>query len=100
MGKKHKTRLERVERTPESERDVNPALFDKSDADLRSIMLAMGACRHCAADAVAMLRAPPVMPPEPIRTPEGYYAGEPIGFRVCSQKCADAIMAALTMQHN
>ena len=100
MGKKHKTRLQRVERTPESERDVNPSIYLKSDADLKSLFLAMGACRYCATDAVAMLRAPSVMPKTPIRTPEGYYAAEPIGFRICSQKCADAIMAALTMQQH
>jgi hypothetical protein len=93
-------KLQQVERTPESEKDVNPSLLNKTDADIKSLMYAFGVCRRCADHAVAMLRALPIKPPEPIRTPEGFYAAEPIGFRVCSQACSDALMAVLTMQQH
>jgi hypothetical protein len=95
---KNKPQLFPVERTPESEKDVT--VFHKSDADIRVLMGALGVCQRCADHAIAMLRAPAVEPATPIRTPEGFYCGEPIGFEVCSKICADGIMAALTMQQH
>jgi hypothetical protein len=97
---KNKTQLFRVERTPESEKDVNPSIRNKTDADIKSLFYAFGVCRRCADHAVAMLRAPVVRPSKPVRTPEGYYAGEPIGFAVCSEACANGIMTAMTMQQH
>ena len=97
---KNKPQFFRVERTPESEKDVNPSIHNKTDADIKSLFYAFGVCRRCANHAIAMLRAPCVMPPEPERTPEGLYVGETVGFQVCSNACADGIMAALTMQQH
>jgi hypothetical protein len=96
---KNKPQLFRVERTPESEKDVTVA--HKTDADLKALMFAFGVCQRCANNAIAMLRAPPVIPSTgPTRTPEGFYAAEPRGFAVCSQGCANGIMTALTMQQH
>ena len=84
---KNKPQLFPVERTPESEKDVT--VLHKTDADIKALMYALGVCQRCADHAIAMLRAPAVKPATPIRTPEGFYCGEPIGFEVCSKICAD-----------
>jgi hypothetical protein len=86
-----------MKRNPASEREVT--VLHKMDADIKALMHTLGVCQRCATRAITALRTPPVKPSTPIQTPEGFYCSEPIGFDVCS-KCADGIMAAVTMQQH
>jgi hypothetical protein len=81
-----------VGRTPESERWIKDGYIDKSDKELRALLRAFGVCPRCANQTLKMFSTVNTPPPErPELMPD-----EVVGFPICSQTCADGIMAAVT----
>lgn len=82
-------RLIPLKRNPASEKEVTDA-FHKTDGELKARMHAYGVCRDCAEGAIFMIRKPPNLLHIDDTTTN------PMGLPVCSKRCADGIIAALT----
>jgi len=80
-------RLFPVKRNPESEKVITT--LDNTDGELKARMLAYGVCRKCAEGAIGMVR----------NTQRRDNPGaNPMGVPVCSEACADGIIAALSAE--
>jgi len=82
-----------VMRTPESERWVKDGFISKSDKELLALLQAFGVCRRCAHKMIILIRTPPQTQNE--LTPD-----EAVGIPVCSEACADGIIAAMCAQEH
>ncbi len=79
-----------VRRTPESEQWVNDGLIDKPDKYLLALMRAFGVCPRCAKTALKMLNSAKTAVPREVMP------DEVVGFPMCSETCANGVMAAVT----